>query len=266
MSQTTSRTTKAERKEAAKQARLEAERRDAAAAARRRRLVQLGAVIAAAGVILVVAILASSGGGTKNASSGGAVNGATESREMLAGIPQRGNTLGNPKAPVTLVEFADPQCPYCSQYTLNEMPKLVEKYVRTGKVKMELRLMTFIGADSVRSARALEAAGLQNKMWNAADIMYFNHGQENSGYMDDAYLKRVMGAVPGLDVSRALSQRNSSQVTSALQEVNPLAQRYGVNSTPSFLVGPSGGSLAKVNAPSASADEIGKAIDKVATG
>jgi protein-disulfide isomerase len=126
--------------------------------------------------------------------------------------------------------------------------------------------MTFIGPDSVRSAQALEAAGLQNKMWNAADIVYYNHGQENSGYMDDAYLKRTMGAVPGLDVSKALSQRNSSQVTSALREVNPLAQRYGVNSTPSFLVGPSGGSLTKVHAPSASAADIGKAIDKVAKG
>jgi protein-disulfide isomerase len=267
MSQTTTPPTKAERKAAARQARLERERAEAAAAHRRRRLLQLGGLLVAAAVIVGIAIAASSGGGssTKTASSGGAVAGASESRAMLAGIPQNGLTLGNPKAPVTLVEFADPQCPFCKQYSLNEMPKVVRDYVRTGKVKMELRLLKFIGPDSVKAAQAIQAAAAQDKLWNAADLTYFNQGEENTGYVNDAFLRKVLGAVPGLDVDRALSQSGSPQVARALSDADAMATRYGVDSTPSFLVGPTGGTLKKVNVQSLTAGEIGQAIQQAST-
>jgi protein-disulfide isomerase len=187
-------------------------------------------------------------------------------RQTFDGIPQRGVTLGNPNAPVTLVEFADPQCPFCREYSLNAMPELVRKYVRTGKAKMELRLMSFIGPDSVKAARAIEAAGLQNKMWNAADMMYHNQGQENSGYVSDGFLRRVMGAIPGLDVQKALSQVNDPRVEKSMAETDTLATRYGVNSTPSFLVGKSGGTLRNVQLQTLSASELGQAIDAAAAG
>ena len=49
---------------------------------------------------------------------------------MLAGIPQSGIHLGSPSAPVRLVEFADLQCPFCREYTLQTLPQLVQDYVR----------------------------------------------------------------------------------------------------------------------------------------
>jgi protein-disulfide isomerase len=262
MSETATPPTKAERKAAARRARVERERAEAAAAQRRRRLIRLGGLLAAAAVIVGIAIAASGGGGTKTAASGGAVAGASESRAMLAGIPQKGLTLGNPKAPVTLVEFADPQCPFCRQYSLNEMPKVVRDYVRTGKVKMELRLLKFIGPDSVKAAQALQAAALQDKLWNATDLTYFNQGQENSGYVSDGFLRKVLGAVPGLDVERALAQSTSPQVSRALSDAGAMAARYGVDSTPSFVVGPTGGTLRKVDVQSLTAGEIGQAIEQ----
>jgi protein-disulfide isomerase len=262
MSQTASSPTKAERKAAAKQARLERERAEAARAHRRRRLLQLGGLLGAAAAIVVIAIVASSGGGTKTASSGGAVAGASESRAMLAGIPQKGAVLGNPNAPVTLVEFADPQCPFCKQYTLNSMPKVVQDHVRTGKVKMELRLMSFIGPDSVKATQALEAAALQNKLWNATDVLYYNQGSENTGYVTDSFLRDVLGAVPGLDVNQALAQTKDPRVTQAMNQTDTLAKRYGIDSTPSFLVGKSGGTLTKVNTKTLSASEIEQAIQQ----
>ena len=77
---------------------------------------------------------------------------------MLAGIPQSGIYLGNPAAPVPLVEFADLQCPFCREYTLQTLPQLVQDYVRTGKVRMEFRNLSFLGKDSVTAGRAAAAA------------------------------------------------------------------------------------------------------------
>jgi protein-disulfide isomerase len=179
---------------------------------------------------------------------------------MLAGIPQRGNTLGNPKAPVTLVEFADPQCPFCKEYALNVMPRLVQDYVRTGRVKMVFRPLTFIGPDSERAARIAVAAGAQDRMWNYVDLVYHNQGEENSGYATDDWLRKIGSAVRGLDVGKAFAARQSATVTGQLGAANGLAQRYGVSSTPSFLVG-RGAQLHKVDAPSASLDALRKAID-----
>jgi protein-disulfide isomerase len=258
--------TKKERRDAARAARVERERAEAAASARRRRLMQLGGVLAAAIVVVAIAIAVSAGGGSGGDSGtvakkpGEAVAGQRASRSMLAGIPQSGLTLGDPKAKVTLVEFADPQCPFCREYALNVMPRLIRDYVRTGKVKMEFRALSFIGPDSERAARIALAAADQDRLWNYIDLVYYNQGEENSGYATDDWLRRIGGAVPGLDVGRAFAARQSGAVTGRLGAANGLAQRYAVNSTPSFLVG-RGTQLHKIDAPSASLDALRKAID-----
>jgi protein-disulfide isomerase len=251
---------KRERRDAARAERLERERQDAAGAARRRRLVQLGGLLAAAAVVVIVAVLVSSGGGKKNASSGGTLQGVAETRALLDGIPQRGITLGLAKAPVTIAEFADPQCPFCKDYTLNEMPALVQKYVRTGKAKMELRYLTFIGPDSLTAARVLEAAGLQNKLWNASDLLYRNQGGENTGYITDAFLTKVLEGA-GADPAKAFAQVGTPQVTSELGAAKTLASRYGVDSTPTILVGPTGGTLKKDPEGAPTAAGVGRLVD-----
>jgi protein-disulfide isomerase len=156
--------TKQERRDAARAARIEAEQAEAAASLRRRRLRTLLAVLGAAAVLVVVAIVVSSGGSNgaksrpgaaqKAAGSTGTIPGQKESAEMLAGIPQSGIHLGSPSAPVRLVEFADLQCPFCREYTLQTLPQLVQDYVRSGKVRMEFRDLAFLGKDSVTAGRA----------------------------------------------------------------------------------------------------------------
>jgi protein-disulfide isomerase len=238
-------------RDAARRERSEREAALAAAAARRRRLTRLGAVLAAAALVVAALVVVSgSGSGTKTAqrtASSASVAGARESTAMLAGIPQSGLTLGNPKAPVRVVEFADLQCPFCRDYSLNTMPRLVRDYVRPGKVRMEFRSLAFIGPDSVRGARVAEAAGEQDKLWNFVDLAYFNQGKENSGWATDAVLRRLAGAVPGLDANRAFAARNSAAVTGRLTAADTLATRSGVQSTPTFLVG-RGSSLKAVDA------------------
>jgi protein-disulfide isomerase len=258
--------TKRQRREAARSQRLAREQAAAAGEARRRRLLQLGGLLAVAAAIVIVAVLISSGGGKKNASSsGGGIQGVAATKSLLGGIPQSGITLGKASAPVTVVEFADPQCPFCKDYTLKEMPAIVQKYVRTGKAKMELRLMTFIGPDSVTAAHALEGAGAQNKLWNALDLFYRNQGPENSGYVTDAFLRSVLSGA-GANPDQAIKQAGTPAVAQELGAVTTLASRYAVNSTPTILVGPSGGTLKKDTEPAPTAAGVGKLIDAAAAG
>jgi protein-disulfide isomerase len=256
---------KRERREAARAERLAHEQAAATAATRRKRLTQLGALLAAAVVIVVVAIVVSSGGGSKKeasgAGAGGALEGVAETKALIGGIPQKGITLGSPSAPVTIVEFADPQCPFCKEYTLNEMPALVQKYVRTGKAKMELRYLTFIGPDSLTAASVLGAAGQQNKLWNASDLFYRNQGEENSGYVTDAFLTKILTGA-GADAPKAIAGAGSSAVAADIGAAKTLASRYGVDATPTILVGPTGGELKADTAESQpTAAGVGKLVD-----
>jgi protein-disulfide isomerase len=259
--------TKRERREAARAQRIEREQAVAAGEARRKRLTVLGGLLAAAVVIVVAAVLISSGGGKKSSgSAGGALQGVAASKALMAGIPQSGITLGKASAPVTIVEFADPQCPFCREYTLNEMPALIQKYVRTGKAKMELRYMTFLGSDSLKAARVLEATGQKDQLWTASDILYRNQGQEETGWVTDDFLTKLITAV-GLDPAATLKAAGSPAVSQALAEVNTLTSRYGVNSTPTILVGPTGGTLKKDASESQpTAAGVGQLVDAALAG
>ena len=94
-----------------------------------------------------------------------------------------------------MVEFADLQCPFCREYTLNALPTIVKQYVRTGKVKLVFFGMAFLGPDSETALRAAYAAGLQSRLWNVIDLLYRNQGPENSGWVTDGLL-RAVGKAP----------------------------------------------------------------------
>jgi protein-disulfide isomerase len=229
----------ASRKEQREQARAEREAREAAdraKAQRNKRMLQLGAALVAAAAIVVVAIvISSSGSSSKGGSAKGNANGSSQTSQLLNGIPQSGVTLGDPKAPVTLTEFADLQCPFCKAYTIDQFPGIVAKYVRTGKVKMVFKNYAFIGPDSLTAARAAEAAGNQNKLWNFVDVFYNNQGTENTDYVTDAFLTKVANGA-GVDPTKMLADRADPKVDTAIAKAQQDAQQAGVNSTPTFVV------------------------------
>jgi protein-disulfide isomerase len=261
------RPTKQERRDAARAARIEAEHADAAAGVRRRRLRTLLAVLGAAAVLVVVAIVVSGGSSDKAKSrpaaaqkATGAIPGQKESAEMLAGVPQTGIYLGNPAAPVRVVEFADLQCPFCREYSLQVLPQLVQDYVRSGKVRMEFRTLSFLGKDSVTAGRAAAAAAQQDKLWNFVDVFYFNQGEENSGYVTPSFLKRIEKAA-GVDSAKADAFAASSASLKPLNAANALADQFSVQSTPTILVGKRGGKLTAVQADPTDVGAFKSAID-----
>jgi protein-disulfide isomerase len=252
------------RRERRATARAERERAvEAASTRRRQRLWILGGALALAAAIVVVIAVASSGGGGPEKKRGEVVAGQTEANALFAGIPQDGITLGDPRAPVTFVEFADLQCPFCRDYTQKAMTTLVNQYVRTGKVKMVFRNVSFIGTDSARAAQMAGAAGLQNRLWPFIDIFYANQGEENSGYVSDDFLRSIGSGVKGLAVARAMDDRALPEVQRAMNEAQTEWQTNGFTGTPSFLLGPTGGRLEALEITSFDPGTFTTAIDKV---
>lgn len=239
-------------------------------AARSPQLVRLVAVGLAALAVVVTLVLVSQGGSSDSETHAPkgveAVAGAAASTARFAGIPQRRIVLGNPTAPLTMVEFADLQCPFCAEYNRDVLPTVVRRYVRTGKLRLELRLLAFIGPDSVRMARTAGAAARQGRAWQLVDLIYHNQGGENSGYASKAYLRKLMAAVPGLDGPRAQREASSAAVSAQLAAAQAAADRAGVDSTPSFLLGTTGGRLEPLSPAALVPEEFTGPIDELLAG
>jgi protein-disulfide isomerase len=148
------------------------------------------AAVAVLSGALIAASLAASRGESAPAIPAPASSAAKSS---FAGIPQQGAALGDPNAKVTLVEYADLQCPYCARWSTQTLPVLVDEYVRTGKVRIVFRGLAFLGPDSVRALRVTLAAGRQNRLWDVLERLYYRQGAENSGWATEAMLHEVAG-------------------------------------------------------------------------
>ena len=147
---------------------------------------------------------------------------------------------------MTLVEFADPQCPFCRDYTADVMPGLIEKYVKSGDVRMELNLLTFIGADSENLARG----GLcRRRTRTGCGSSWTSPTPARSRRTPATPTRRSSTGSPrppGVDAAEMNSAADSDAVTKQLETAKAAAAKAGVDSTPTFLVGPTGGDLKPV--------------------
>jgi len=229
--------------------------------------------VAIAGALILISALGSDGkqaAPTTPVSTGAAatapappawVPGAAATQKLFGGIPQTLNVLGDPKAPVTMVEFADLQCPFCGEYAIDALPAIVEEYVRPGKVKLVFTGLAFIGPDSETALRATYAAGLQGKLWNYLDLLYRNQGPENSGWVTDGLLRTVGESIPGLDADALMAGRSSAEVDDAIALSTQQARTARVDSTPTFFAGKTGGALEQVAVSSLTADAFRPTLD-----
>lgn len=205
---------------------------------------ELGRILAIVGgaIILVGALIVATRIGHHSTKPSASNIQVDSINDMLSGIPQKGIELGSPNAKVTLIEFSDPQCPYCGDWARTRFPSLVQSYVRTGKLRIEYRGLAFVGPDSTRLLRLAQAASLQNKLWNVVELEFENQGTENSGYATDPFMRGIAQAVPGLDANKALATWNTSAVAPMINATQALATaRLGNDiSTPTFLIGLTG--------------------------
>jgi protein-disulfide isomerase len=216
----------ATRHDAARTLRREREAAVRRAQLRRRAWSQLLFTAVAAAAVVAAMIVA--GDATRPERAAATSAAALRSSLRLEGIPQRGSSLGSPTAPVTVVEFADLQCPFCATFDRDRLPAIVARYVRTGMVRIELRLLAFLGEDSVAGARAAADAAGRDRLWQFADRFYRLQGAEGSGYVDDAFLRRIDPLTVGADP--AAGDR-------AIAAARAAADAPHVTSTPSFAIG-----------------------------
>ena len=210
--------------------------------------VLIGALVAVVVVGIGVGLgIALSGGSSASTTSvpergslTGALPGAADVERLYGGIPQSGHVLGSPKAPVTMVEYVDLQCPYCRSFETDAMPNLISRYVRTGKVKIEQRLLAFIGTDSERGRLAAIAAGQQGKLFNLTELLYFHQGAENTGWLSHDLVTAAAASIPGVAVPRLLAAADSATAKEQAAAFDRQAKEGSVNSTPTILVGKTG--------------------------
>lgn len=163
-----------------------------------------------------------------------------ETLARFADIPQRGIVLGDGGAPVTLTIFVDLQCPFCREFAHRVEPSLVEHYARTGKGRLVLQNLAFLGPESRKAAQMAGAVGLQDHLWQFTDLLFASTHHENSGEMTDDFLRRVAGAIPQVDVDRAAAAIETSAVTDQIEAARLLARRFGIHAAPTFLLGRTG--------------------------
>lgn len=244
--------TRKQRRDQAREQRKANEEASAAEAARRRRLIQLGGVAGIVIVAIVVIIVATSK--SKNAATEShapttttAKNAAVSSVESeLNGIPQSGNVLGKPNAPVTMQYFGDLECPYCREFTLTALPGIIQNEVRSGKLKIEYKSMETATRNPpvfLKQQSAAYAAGKQNKAWYYIELFYNEQGKEDTGYATESYFQGLAEQVPGLNLSKWHTDRKSEALQTEVLADEKEASEIGFTGTPSFMIGKTGQKL-----------------------
>ena len=194
---------RADQKAEARAAREAADAEAAQTARRRKRLLTFGGLLAAAAVIIVAVVLITGGGDPEPEPE--------ETVAMFEGIPQDGAWLGDPDAPVVVEEYADLQCPFCKQFALENLEPIIRDFVRTGDVRLRLRMVSILGPESETAAGVFGAARQQDKGWQFAEAFFAEQGVEGSGYVDEEFL-RERAEEAGLDVDKALADADSDVV------------------------------------------------------
>jgi hypothetical protein len=219
----------------------------------------LAPVLAVAGgaVVLVLALVVGMNltGKSKSSVDTSNLRMAASIEQMLSGIRQQGAVLGSPTAKVRLVEFADPQCPGCADFSSSELPEIIQNYVRSGELRIEYVGQTFVGKDSERMLRTALAAGDQNKFWNVIEMFYANQGDENSGYATDSYLRAIVGSVPGLNSGAVFSRWQDDSLAPVIKKAWKSFENAGFTgqlSTPSFSIEQQGKPIIRIKAERAS--------------
>ncbi len=146
------------------------------------------------------------------------------------------NVVGDPNAPVTIIEYSDFQCPFCGKFARETEPRILQDYVVPGKVRLVYRTFgNWIGPESLLAAEAAYCAGDQGKFWDFHDILFYNQHGENRGAFTRPRIEK-MAQMLKLDMQKFNACLDSHKYQQqAMQDLKD-GQAAGVKGTPSFFV------------------------------
>jgi len=144
-----------------------------------------------------------------------------------------GAVKGDKNAKVTLIEFTDYQCPFCSRHFREVMPQIETDYVKTGKVKYVLRDFPIesIHPNAFKAAEAANCSGEQAKYWEMHDRLFANQNalaaKELPGHAEAL----------GIDVAKFRQCIDSAKYAAKVRKDFADAQKAGATGTPTFFLG-----------------------------
>jgi protein-disulfide isomerase len=197
------------------------------------------AVLAIAAVVAVIVTTTSSGSPQVQQASAQGVTPAQQVDVLLGGIPQAGSVLGSSTAPVTLQFYGDLECPTSRAFTLVDLPSVISRWVRTGRLRIEYRSLetaTREAAVFMVQQEAALAAGAQDRGWYYIELFYHEQGQEDTRYVTTAYLDSLAAQTPGLDSALWSKDRKEPPLAAHVASNEQTAARLGLHDTPALLI------------------------------
>lgn len=158
-------------------------------------------------------------------------NGGVVDIKLNSNVPY----LGSGSAKVTVVEYADYQCPFCERFFNTVMPEIKSKYIDTGKIKFVYQDFAFLGPDSTSASEAAHCAADQGKFWQYHDYLFKNQGQENSGWASAENQKKIAANL-GLNTSQFNQCLDGKKYEAQVNAETAAGKSYGVSGTPTVFV------------------------------
>ena len=143
--------------------------------------------------------------------------------------------LGDPSAPITIVEFGDYQCESCYFWFHTHKPEIYENYIATGKANLVFVDLAFLGRDSPIAAQASYCAEDQGMYWEYHDLMYNSQESVDNGWVNSERLKAFAFSL-GLDMDLFESCLDSGKYTKRVQYNVSVAKKHGARATPTFII------------------------------
>lgn len=153
--------------------------------------------------------------------------------QQTSGLPAK--SMETDHARITMVEYADFQCPFCGAFAKQTEAQFIEKYVKTGLVRFEYRHFPFLGAESLWAAHAAECAAEQDRFWDYHDKLFRSQAGENKGAFSRDKLKGFAVDL-GLQEKAFNSCMDSGTYLQAIKAEHDEGRRLGVRSTPTFFL------------------------------
>jgi len=148
--------------------------------------------------------------------------------------------MGDPNAPVTIVEFSDFQCPFCARFFAQTLPQIQQDYIDSGKAKLVFRdfPLDSIHANARAASIAAECADDQDMFWQYHDKLFEGQTQWASlSAIDAANTFKQYATELGLNSDNFDSCFNSPKYLDEINEDFQNGANYGVTGTPAFFIG-----------------------------